>query len=793
MGLYEARGDRARALRVYHEGVAVLADKLGVAPSAETRAAYQALLPTAETAPTTSAGNPFVGRQPERRRLGEAWRAARAGHAQLVLVSGEPGIGKTRLVEELRHWAERRGAVTAVARSYLVEGALPYAPVVGWLRELSIARWRSRLDPAHLAQLARLLPEAAEDSAPDDPQARLQLFDAAARALLAGPEAVLLVADNLPAADAQTLQFLHYLLRAEPQARLLIVATGRLAETDAGDPVQALLAGLRTIGRGSTLDLHRLDAVETAVLAERLTRRRIGDADHAWLHEETGGNPLFLVETLRDGWPDSGRPAILTPRTHALLETRLHQLSVGARTLLGLAATAGGPLPVDLLTTARADDADVAASVGRELDELWRRQLLLATGPATYDFSHDKLRDVAYAELTPTQRRGNHHALARALQELHASRPDDVAAQIAGHLQAAGADDQATDWYARAAAAARRVSADTDAARLLDRALDTVRSTPVSPQRQQRELDLLTARLAPLAAAEGYASSRLGAVVTAALDLSRDLGAVPSPPLLRARGMAVLSHSDFATALDLGGQLRARGEAEADPAEAAVLIVEGAFVSGVATYWRGDLKEARTHLQAAVSEYRPENRAAHLSAFAQDPQVLAVARLAHIEFFAGDQVEARRLQGASLDLADQVGHPFTRGAALLFAALLDLELDDVEAVRARVADLDELRRRLDFPAFRLFAEAVHGYLDVVDGRSASGHARIDATLEDPGAVTAPGVPAMLLRIRLAGCGDDRPRAVDTAQRLLADDVGVWDALAHGTLEERPGGNPHPYD
>ena len=260
MGLYEARGDRARALRVYHEGVAALADKLGVTPSAETRAAYEALLPAAEAAPATSATSPFVGRQPERRRLGEAWRAARDGEAQLVLVSGEPGVGKTRLVEELRQWAERRGAATAAARSYAVEGALPYAPVVSWLRAPSIARWRARLDSAYLAQLARLLPEAAEHSAPDDPQARLLLLDAAARALLAGPEAVLLVADNLPAADAQTLQFLHYLLRAEPQARLLVVATGRLAETDSGDPIQALLAGLRTIGRASTLDLHRLDA-----------------------------------------------------------------------------------------------------------------------------------------------------------------------------------------------------------------------------------------------------------------------------------------------------------------------------------------------------------------------------------------------------------------------------------------------------------------------------------------------------------------------------------------------------
>ncbi|HEU5265960.1 MAG TPA: BTAD domain-containing putative transcriptional regulator, partial [Jatrophihabitans sp.] len=120
MRLYDARGDRARALRVYHEGVATLEENLGVEPSAETRAIYESLLPSTEAAPTSTAASPLVARQPERRRLTELWREARAGKAQLVLLTGEPGIGKTRLAEELRRWAAHRGAATASARSYAV-------------------------------------------------------------------------------------------------------------------------------------------------------------------------------------------------------------------------------------------------------------------------------------------------------------------------------------------------------------------------------------------------------------------------------------------------------------------------------------------------------------------------------------------------------------------------------------------------------------------------------------------------------------------------------------------------
>lgn len=779
MQLYDRRGDRARALRVYHEGVATLRDELGVEPSPATRATYEALLPTAADAPEVPSGRAFVGRQGERRQLTDRWREATRGRAGLVLIVGEPGIGKTRLIENVRQWAAHHGAATATARSYAAEGALSYAPIASWLRAPPIARWRGRVDAAHRAYLARLLPETSDEATPGDPgldetEARFRLFDAAARTLLAGPDPVLLVADDLHAADVQTLQFLHFLIRSRPAGRMLVLATARLAETDADDPLHTLLTGLRGIGRCSVIELDRLDAADTAQLATHTATRALSPADTERLYAETAGNPLFVVETLRAGWPDTGRPDGLTPRTQAVLEARLLHLTPGARDLLGLAATVGTSIPVDVLNRSRPGDED---AVGRDLDELWRRQLLLARGAETYDFSHDKLREVAYRTLSPALRRRNHRALADVLQAVYHDRLDAVAGQIAAHLQGGGSAGEATDWYVRAADVARRVYADADAAHHLDQALGSVRSTPASPERQARELELLTAQLGPLAAAEGYASSRLAAALDAALELARQLGTEPSAPLLRAHGMAALAGGDADAARQLGAQLVARGRIDD------ILAVEGEFVQGVTAYWRGDLDGARGHLEAAVARYRPENRAAHLSFFAQDPYVLSLARLANVHFFGGDVVEARRLQRESVELAREISQPFTLAVALLFAALLDLELADLDALRHRIAELSALRHRVEFPAIRLFAEAMSGFLEVVDGGTDVGLTRIDATLVDPERVTAPGVPAMLLRIRLAACerAGDAAGVTESAERLLADDVRVWDAAARTAL------------
>ena len=269
MRLYDTRGDRARALRVYHACTATLERELGVEPSAATRAAYEALLPverkpSSEAADTGRlAGTPFIGRAAERAQLADLWRATERRQAQFVLVTGEPGVGKTRLIEEFRSWCASRGALTSAAHSYAAEGALAYGPVVTWLRSEALRPRLDRLDRVRLSELSRLLPELLTEVPglvrPEpllDPDERQRLFDAAARAVLASGAPLLLVADDLHWSDRETLQFLHFLIRVAPDAPLLIAATARREEIDDRHPLTDLLAGLHRLSRLTEIELR---------------------------------------------------------------------------------------------------------------------------------------------------------------------------------------------------------------------------------------------------------------------------------------------------------------------------------------------------------------------------------------------------------------------------------------------------------------------------------------------------------------------------------------------------------
>ncbi|HET9255184.1 MAG TPA: AAA family ATPase, partial [Pseudonocardiaceae bacterium] len=343
MRLHAARGERARAVGVYHVCAATLDRELGVAPSAATRAVYQGLLPREPAGPIGPGGGrvdpPLVGRAPQWARLAAAWRATDAGQARFVLVSGEPGVGKTRLAEDFRAWCARRGAVTAHARCYPAEGPLPYSPVVSWLRCEPLRSRLSRLDDRRLggprlAEIARLLPELLVEMPELEPPAPLpeseqrhRLFDAVSAALLPAAGPTLLVLDDLQHGDRETCQLLHYLLRVAPHTRVVIMATARREEIDGDHPVCELFTGLDAQERFGEIELTRLDRVETAELAERLTGAPLAESDARELFADTEGNPLFVVEALRAGW-SAGR--LLSPRVRVVIEARLAQLGASA-------------------------------------------------------------------------------------------------------------------------------------------------------------------------------------------------------------------------------------------------------------------------------------------------------------------------------------------------------------------------------------------------------------------------------------------------------------------------------
>jgi DNA-binding SARP family transcriptional activator len=780
MRLHDGRGDRARALRTYHACAATLERELGVAPSAPTRQLYEDLLPTGAERPTRPAGSlggpPLVGRASEWTRLTTLWRAAEGGGARLLLVTGEPGIGKTRLVEELRSWCAHRGAATAEARSYAAEGALAYGPVVAWLRSAALAGSLDRLDRPRLAELARLLPELRSavpglpppQPLPDDDQ-RQVLFDALAQAILAPGGPLLLVADDLHWADRETLRFLHYLLRSGPDAPLLVAATARREELAGQHPLNDLLAGLRGLERLVEVELGRLSREETGALAERFAGRPLGQGAER-LFAETEGNPLFVVEALRAGWSSGERR--LSPKVQAVIESRLARLPGPARELVGVAATIGRAFTSDVL--AAACDLDERALVGG-LDELWRRRIVRDQGADAYDFTHDRVREVAYRTLSPARRRRTHLRVARALAELHASDPAPVAAQVAAHHELAGAPDEAVAWYQRGADVALRLHANAEAVRLLERALDLLRALPPTPERQARELAVLTALPAPLGAVEGWASNRLAKAQRRGLELAGRLQVEPGPPLLRSIAVASLTRADFEGAKRVAEGLRAGGERDADD----VRVVEGEYVLGIAAFWTGEFAAAERHFRAAVARYRPEHRPTHLARYGLDPAVVCTSRLGNTLWFLGRPDQAALARDRALALAAEVGHPNSHHTALVFAAMLALELGEAERIRQCAAALAERRAQLWRPT-QVSGEAIGGYVEVLDGHKQHGIARLWRALDDPAeAEHAPGLHASVARLLLAACAaaGDPGAGLAAADRALGlgDHVRTWES------------------
>ncbi|HSK58170.1 MAG TPA: AAA family ATPase, partial [Actinomycetospora sp.] len=801
MRLHAARGDRARAARVYHQCASTLEHELGVGPSPDTRAAYDALLPVPTSAgevpaSSTADAGPLVGRRRERGRLEALWRVVEAGGSRFVLISGDPGIGKSRLAEEVGTWCRRRGARVAHARCHPAEGPLAYGVVTTWLRADAV--WPSvlRMGPSHVSELARLVPELLAER-PDalppvllaEAEQRRRLFEAVAAAVVSPARPTLLVVDDVHAVDRESARLLHYLVREPPGPGLLVLATGRHEEMDGGDAARDLLSTLHARGAVDEIELGPLDAHESVALARRLAGPTLTTDRARRLVDETEGNPLFVVEAVRAGWTAT---AGTTARVQSAVELRLARLDPRTRDLAALAATIGREFDLGVLRAAAEVDEDTLV---RGLDELWRRRLVRERAGGighggSYEFSHGKIRQVVVDTTGPAQRRRLHARIAAALVAARAEGTDRVSARVAVHLEGAGEMGRAVGWYRRAARAARALHAHHEAVRLLERGLALLADQAATTSRARRELALRTDLLAPLVTVAAYESPRMRANQERAVELAHGLGTDPSPPLVRSLALSALTRSDFAAATGFGHRLARLAHRAGDP----VLEVEAAYVLGVSAFWQADLVPARDHFRHALACYDPAQATIHQLHYAQDPKVVCQGRLANTLWFLGEPDEARRAASEALDWARRLDHPFSRTIALTFAALLALDMGDEQALREHTAGLLAVGDRT---VSRHVTEAFRGHLAVLDGHAGEGLARVRAAVVATGPVgTAPGQHAFLLRVLLASClaAGDVEGAREAADRLLA--MGgpgrLWtpvarsvrDGLAGGTAAER---------
>ena len=420
-----------------------------------------------------------------------------SGRRQLVLISGEPGIGKTRCAEALAELAEDQGALVLWGRCHEEAGAPPYWPWVQILRayvaasSLDEVRLNMGTAASHIAALvpelvetsqrAHLAPEALGDANP----ARFRTFDAIGQFLLKATQQVpiTLVLDNLHWADAPSLSLLEFLTQELTRSRLLLVGTYR--EPDISKtPLQSALGGLSRESDVHKVHLAGLSRAAIGEVAEHMCGVALSESVIGTIYQQTDGNPLFAIELIKVlidesvGAGIAAVPARIPAGVRETIGRRLNRLSARCNDLLGIAAVYGRQF------TAR----EIAAAADEDVQEV-----LTGLEPAiqagivqpnaevagTYQFTHALIRETIYEELSASDRLRTHGRAGDALVSVHSAQLEPALTRIAHHYHEAalGNPDKAIVFALRAADSAVRMYAYEDALLHYERAIETLKSS----------------------------------------------------------------------------------------------------------------------------------------------------------------------------------------------------------------------------------------------------------------------------------------------------------------------------
>ena len=441
----------------------------------------------------------LVGRAAELSEARDLWRRAREGRGHAMLISGEPGAGKTRLAREITVQAALDGAVVLTGGCYEYEATTPYLPFVEAFR-----RWvRTQKDDDALGtalgdsarQIAKLAPEIEHRLGPcaDCPELppheeRLLFFDAVANVFagMAKKNGLLFYADDLHWADRGTLWLLGHLLRQLRDERVLIVGAYRETELDRAHPLAKALVDWNRERLITRIPLRRFDAVETSEQLGALLGERVSSEFGEAVHRETEGNPFFVEEVLKaliekgsvrresGRWQRCDVDELVIPQSvKEAIGNRLDRVSQDCNEVLRAAAVLGKTFTFEeLLATAVGQKEDVILDA---LDEAVGAQLITADRNESFTFTHDKIREVLYEELNPIRRRRLHRHAAEALEQGRATSHCAVE-KLAHHYIKAGDHERGLTYAKQAAAEAERVFAFEDAIQAFGYALDCAQS-----------------------------------------------------------------------------------------------------------------------------------------------------------------------------------------------------------------------------------------------------------------------------------------------------------------------------
>lgn len=596
----------------------------------------------------------LIDREEELASLKTALESMLSGRGQIVLVDGEPGIGKTRLVDELLVYARLRGCLALVGRCYEQEVNVPYLPVAEALRAVIQAIHEDQLRRAvgpYASELVKLVPDLAQrvpglvPSPPLEPdQERLRLYHNATRFLteLARTQPVVVAMDDLHWADAATLQLLSYLARNIRTERVLIVGTYRDVEVDRAHPLSSTLTEMTRERLYRRVLVRRLTPQHVGAMIQSIfqARQPVSDELRDLIYTETEGNPFFIEEILKhlveagalyiEGgqWQRKAISEIDVPRSiREVIARRLEQVPEPCQRVLSLAAVIGRRFRFEVL--------QAVGEFGEEelldaLEQATRVQLVREepnAGEVEYDFSHALIREVLYERLGLRRRMTLHQKVGQTLEHLYAGRTERVVEDLAHHFTRAPHGtgfEKAIHYSLEAARKAMSLFAHEDAVRHFRNATELLEEA--GDDRRQAETELVL-------------------------------------------GEPFIYLGDTKSAVEAYERALRFFEREGSPAE--VARVHRLIGGALQRHW--EFKDAIPHLERALQELRSEE---HLAEAIQVHLDLARAKT-----FSGMIDEAQRHADQALSLArvhGLVGMQAAAHAAMGLLAHLKLELDNAK-------------------------------------------------------------------------------------------------------------------
>ena len=650
---------------------------------------------------TPRASAPLVGRDRELSSLARSLRQAEGGERRLVLVGGETGIGKTALVGRFAADAADRGTAL-IAQGQCVEqyGACePYLPWFDVLNHLARACGPARLAtllrrcaPMWLAQLPWLIAADERQQLQHEiagvTRERMIRELAAALDALGAEQPVVVIVEDLQWSDPSSIGLLAYLARQPQSGRLLLIGTYRPTDLYVtSHPLMALKHELLLHGACEDLVLGFLT---TEAVAEYVRLRLPGAPEElaALVHRRTDGNALFMVTVIddllargalvQDGdrWRLRGTvddvQTLVPESLRELIERQLDRLTQDDRRVLEAASVAGAAGGAAAVAAALAEPIEM---VEERLGALARRGSFVrgaerqvwpdGTQGDGYEFIQGLYQHVLYDRIGTNRRSRMHRQIGERLEAGYGDRAQEIAAELALHFQRGRDSWRAIRHLAQAGENAIRHSAYVEAIALLTHGLGLLSTLPEGPDRDACEVRLQAPLGVSYMNTRGYAAPEVGAAFTRAHALCLQLP--EQDTLFRVlRGVYVFSEQrgDLRKAQSLAGELLRLAERDGDPAR----LVEAHRINATAWFHRGNFAGALEHVQQGLTFYDGQNRSSRALPYGQDSGVFCFAWQAWTQWYLGFPDRAAASARRGIELARQIGHPFTLAYINNFAA-----------------------------------------------------------------------------------------------------------------------------